>query len=291
MAATAANVAAATATGRLTRSSSSLGTMVAGRRRPRSPRSSAGGGTSRSGHPSGIRFGWRDNHAATSRRLSQLVYIAALANSWFVSGSRRGPRPRQKVSMASRSYVLPLPATNTGSRIIAFVMGQRSSSGSSSPGGASGRPPSRRRPSRRRPRQLALAARFSGRGDRRPAHQPRAPNARPMGHALRTSSSKSARDRRRTTRARPVTRRDAREREVPSVPSTTTHPHGARSVGRTVVVKSQNPRDENQGRRTPETSVTGTGTTPSFTGVRDRRRRRGAPVFSSRRSSRQHHKS
>ena len=134
MAATAANVAAATATGRLTRSSSSLGTMVAGRRRPRSPRSSAGGGTSRSGHPSGIRFGWRDNHAATSRRLSQLVYIAALANSWFVSGSRRGPRPRQKVSMASRSYVLPLPATNTGSRIIAFVMGQRSSSGSSSPG-------------------------------------------------------------------------------------------------------------------------------------------------------------
>ena len=127
-------VAAATATGRLTRSSSSLGTMVAGRRRPRSPRSSAGGGTSRSGHPSGIRFGWRDNHAATSRRLSQLVYIAALANSWFVSGSRRGPRPRQKVSMASRSYVLPLPATNTGSRIIAFVMGQRSSSGSSSPG-------------------------------------------------------------------------------------------------------------------------------------------------------------
>ena len=134
MAATAANAVAATAAGRLARSSRSLGTSVAGRRRPRSPRSSAGGGTSRSGQPSGVRSGWRDNHAATSRRLSQLVYVAALANSSFVRGSRRGPRPRQKVSMASRSYVLPLPATNTGSRIIAFVMGQRSSSGSSSPG-------------------------------------------------------------------------------------------------------------------------------------------------------------
>ena len=36
--------------------------------------------------------------------------------------------------MASRSYVFPLPATNTGSRIITLVMGHKSSSGSSSPG-------------------------------------------------------------------------------------------------------------------------------------------------------------
>ena len=110
-------------------------------------RSSSGGGTSRLGHPSGVASGFRESHAWTSRRLSQFVKMASLLRSRFVSGSRltptetpRAPRTgreavwRQYVSMASRSYVFPLPATNTGSRIITLVMGHKSSSGSSSPG-------------------------------------------------------------------------------------------------------------------------------------------------------------
>ena len=102
------------------------------------PRARSGGGTSRLGHPSGTRSGCFASHALTSLRLSQLVKTRASSrrrNSALVSGSRRGPGARQKVSIAARSYVFPLPATNTGSRNIARVIGHVSSSGSSAAAG------------------------------------------------------------------------------------------------------------------------------------------------------------
>mmetsp|Transcript_3719 Transcript_3719/g.12776 ORF Transcript_3719/g.12776 Transcript_3719/m.12776 type:complete len:267 (+) Transcript_3719:755-1555(+) len=96
----------------------------------------AGGTSSREAHPSGTLPSFRESHAWTSRRLSQFVNSDALATRAFVSGSRFRPRepplPRQNRSMASRSYVFPLPARKTGSRIMTFVIGQHSASGSSS---------------------------------------------------------------------------------------------------------------------------------------------------------------
>ena len=67
-------------------------------------------------HPSGVCVGCRVSQASTSLRFVQFVKRFAFFRRAFVRGSRRSRRSRQNVSMASRSYVLPDPATNTGSR-------------------------------------------------------------------------------------------------------------------------------------------------------------------------------
>ena len=94
-------------------------------------RASRGGGAARLVHPSGVCVGCRVSQASTSLRFVQFVKRFAFFRRAFVRGSRRSRRSRQNVSMASRSYVLPDPATNTGSRNMSLVMGQVRSSGSS----------------------------------------------------------------------------------------------------------------------------------------------------------------